>query len=284
MDRKTFLKLTAGSTLGLTAYMAACRDENPLDAPEGQRTLPALGFQLYTIRQIMIRDMRTALQEVAAAGYTEVEFAGYFNKTPNQVRALVREFDLDPVSAHVDINELRSNFEGVLEAADTVGHKYVVVPFLAEEERATADDYRRLAEEFNQFGERFRRERITFGYHNHEFEFEPHGQERGMDILLQETDPSLVTFEIDLYWARAAGVNVVDFLQAWPDRFRLCHVKDADMSGRMVDVGDGVIAWERIFPEARAAGLEHFFVENDIPKDPVVTARRSAAYLSELTF
>jgi sugar phosphate isomerase/epimerase len=283
MDRKTFLTLSTGSALGLTAYLAGCRDREP-EVPVGQRTLPALGFQLYTVRVAMSRDMAATLTAVAEAGYTEVEFAGYHNETPAEVSVLVRDRGLDPVSAHVDINALRSDFGGVVEAAHTVGHRYLVVPYLAEEERADADDYRRRADEFNQFGERLQAEELSFAYHNHEFEFEAMGDERGMDILLAETDPSLVDFELDFFWARRGGVQLVEYLQAWPGRFRMAHVKDMGSTGAMVDVGDGVILWPSVFATAVDEGVQHFFVEHDTSENPMSTASRSAAYLSEVRF
>ena len=284
MDRKTFLKLGAGSTVGLAAWLSACREPNPLDAPDGERALPALGFQLYTMRRIAIRDLDGALGEVAAAGYTEVEFAGYYNNTPEEVRALVRQHGLDPVSTHVNLEALRTDFGGLVDAAHTIGHRYVVLPYLAEEERATADDYRRRAEEFNQFGERFSAEGLTFGYHNHEFEFQPLGEDVGMDILLAETDPALVTFELDLYWVRKGRASGEGYLTGWPGRFRLCHVKDMDMRGEQADVGMGEIDWPRLFRHSETAGLQHFFVEHDVPEDPVASAQRSAAFLRQLRF
>lgn len=293
MDRKTFLRLTAGSSLGFAGLAVGC-GQGGGGAPDaeaegsaavgGTRTLAALGFQLYTIREIMRSDMRLALQEVSGAGYTEVEFAGYFDKTPQEVAALVREYGLSPVSAHVDIGLLRTDFDGVVAAASEVGHAFLIVPFLAAEERTSADDYRRLAQELNGLGERCRAHGINLGYHNHAFEFEVHGQSRGMDILLEETDPELVTFEFDLFWARAGGADAGEYMRAWPGRFGLCHVKDMDRAGAMVDVGAGIIDWAALFNDAETGGIQHFFVEHDEPTDPVATARNSAAYLSALTF
>jgi len=285
MDRKTFLKLTAGTTIGWTAWLAACREPDGLDLPEGQRVLPAIGLQLYTIRQMMSGDMRGALQATAEVGYGEVEFAGYHNHTPAQVRALLDEFGLDPVSSHVAIEDFRSDPDGVFSAAETVGHRYLVVPWLAEDQR-TGDGYSRFAEELNSIGEQCRSAGFTLGYHNHAFEFDVVDQTRGrgLNILLDETDPDLVVFEMDIYWAVYGGVEPPAYFRRWPGRFPLCHVKDMGLNREMVDVGQGNMQWGNIFDDAKTGGVEHFFVEHDTPSDWRTTIQRSHDYLAALTF
>jgi sugar phosphate isomerase/epimerase len=289
MDRKTFLRLSAGAALTGTVYVAACRGEEEeapggLDAPVGQRTLPAIGLQLYTIRALTGVDLAGALRSVAEAGYTEVEFWDYFDHAPTDVAAMVRDVGLDPVSSHVDLEDLRSGWGEVVDRARTIGHRYVVVPWLAEEER-TPDGYRRLAEELNTYGARFSDAGISLGYHNHEFEFQPLSDgSRGFDLLLAETDPDVVTFELDFFWAATAGANIPGYMDNHAGRFSLCHVKDRDPQGRMVDVGMGTLDWGRYFGYARSAGIQHFFVEHDEPRDPLQTIRRSQVFLEALTF
>jgi sugar phosphate isomerase/epimerase len=288
MNRKTFLKVTAGAALGGTAYLAACRDEpGGLDAPPGQRTLPpaSIGLQLYTVRHALVRDMNGTLEAVADAGYTEVEFAGYYDHPPEEVRDLLLAHGLDPVSAHVPIEAFREDLSGVLAAATTVGHRYLILPWLAEEDRGSLEGYRALVQEMNQLGLACQEAGIRFGYHNHEFEFETVDGGRPFDVLLNETDPALVTFELDLFWTTHGGGDVLSYFETHPGRFALCHVKGREAgTGRMVDVGDGDIPWEAIFAQSRAAGFEHFLVEHDLPDDAMRTIRRSRSYLEGLTF
>lgn len=286
MDRKTFLKFTAGAALGGSAYLAACREKGGLDAPPGERTLPreAIGLQLYTVRHALVRDMNGTLGAVADAGYTEVEFAGYYERPPDEVRDLVRAHRLDPVSAHVPIEAFRADLDGVLAAAATIGHRYLVVPWLAEDERSV-EGYRALAAEMNQLGLACKDAGFRLGYHNHEFEFETIDGTVPFDVLLNETDPELVTFELDLFWITDGGGSVLRYFRNHPGRFALCHVKDRQAAtGRMLDVGDGNIPWGDIFAESRTAGFEHFIVEHDLPDDAMASIRRSRAYLEGLTF
>lgn len=282
MNRKRFLKGAAGSALA-SSIPVSCREPDETDEDGGQPTLSAIGLQLYTVRQLMAQDMAQALRRVAEAGYDEVEFTGYHGESPERVRALVEAHGLVPVSAHVPLELFRSDFDGLLAAAATVGHRYLVVPSLPPEERASADAYRRLAGELNRLGERCLDAGLTMGYHNHDFELRGVDGVRGLDVLLDETDPGPVTFEMDVYWTRYGGGDPAAYLREWPSRFRLCHVKDMDANRRMVDVGDGVIDWTETLRRARDAGMMHFFVEHDTPADPLATARRSYRYLSGLT-
>ncbi len=288
MDRKNFLKIAAGTAVGWSAWLAACRIEEEeavgLDAVPGQRYLPNIGLQLYTIRRLAIRDLRGALAAAAETGYTEVEFAGYFDHTPEQVRAMVDELALDPVSTHVSLEELRNDLEAVASSAEIIGHRYVVLPYLLEEDRGGLDDYRRLADELNQIGQRLSQAGIRFGYHNHDFEFTRIDGVVPFDLLLEGTDPELVTFELDLYWATYAFADPAAYLNAHPGRFQLCHLKDMDRYRQMTDVGAGQIDFARILHFAKAGGLEHFFVEHDAPPDPAASIQASYAHLSDLRF
>lgn len=290
MDRSTFLKLTAGSSLGMAAHLTGCGEPPRQDAPEGDlpstggRSISVLGIQLYTVRSLMAQDVAGTLRRVSEAGYGEVEFAGYFDRPPEVIRGEMDDLGLQGVSAHVPIEALRSDFEGVVSAAKVLGHQYVVVPFLAQEERTSAEDYRRIAGELDRLGERCGAAGLTLGYHNHDFELAELDGSRGLDLLLEGTDPSLVVFEIDLFWARTGGVDPAEYVRRWPGRFKLCHVKDMDANGDMVDVGDGVMDWAQILGAATDVGVEHFFVEHDQPADPMGTARRSHDFLARLTF
>ena len=162
------------------------------------------------------------------------------------------------------------------EHAAAVGHTFVVVPAVPEHERATLDDYRRHAANFNRWADVCTAAGLKFGYHNHSFEFEETEGELPYDLLLAETDPSLVLMELDLAWAEGGGVDPLAYFAAWPGRFPLCHIKDyAD--GAEVDIGEGTVDFERILAQAVRAGLRHGFVERDHPADAEASIRRNYA-------
>lgn len=283
MNRRSFLRASAGATAGsLFLAGSACRSEDaPADVGSG---LDRIGLQLYTVRDLMGQDVSATLGQVSEIGYTEVEFAGYFDHTPEQIRDLLEEYGLTSPSSHVALEFLRRDLEGTLEAMNVIGHQYVTVPFLAPAERTTADGYRRLAEEFNTIAEACRGAGLQFAYHNHDFEFERVDGEVGYDLLLAGTDPELVQMELDLFWARSAGVDPVAYFMRHPGRFAMCHVKDMNAQEEMVAVGDGVIDFADIFTHIDHAGLRHFFVEHDRPADALASVTASYRHLAALRF
>lgn len=243
--------------------------------------LEPVGIQLYTLRRLMQQDVERTLAAVAEIGYREVEFAGYFDQTPKRVRAILETHGLQAPAAHVGFPDLGDGWNRVLDMASEIGHRYVVTPWLSERQR-TEDGYLRAAEVFNEAGAAARARGITFGYHNHDFEFVPLAERLPFDILLDETDPTLVLFELDLFWITKAGHDPFQYFARYPGRFPLVHVKDMRADGAMVDVGQGGIDFGRVIARATQAGIRHYFVEHDNPEDPLLTARRSFQYLRRL--
>lgn len=244
-----------------------------------------IGLQLYTVRDRMQQSVVGTLEQVAAVGYEEVEFAGYFERPPEEIREALDRLGLSAPAAHVPLEQMRSSLDATLAAARVVGHRYIVVPWLAEGER-TREGYLALAADLNEFGRVARDQGMRTAYHNHEFEFEPlAGGTTGFDILLEETDPSLVDIELDLFWAVKGGQSPVELFARAPGRFPLWHVKDMDdLEGaqQMVAVGQGDIDFEQVFGRSDQAGLRHFFVEHDNPEDPLATIRTSYEHLRQL--
>jgi sugar phosphate isomerase/epimerase len=282
IDRRRFLAALGGATAGLalggaTAAMPACSP-----APTRRGAIDRLGVQLYTLRSLMARDVAGTLEQVADIGYREVEFAGYYDQSPDQLRQLLDRLGLAAPSAHVPFDALEGE-QGTrtLETARVLGHRYLVIPWLAPEDRRTLDDYRRVASRLEQAGARVAEAGIQLAYHNHEFEFEPIDGVIPYEILAG-TDPDLVAFQLDLFWVRHAGEDAAAYFHRYPGRFPSVHVKDASEDGRMVDVGSGVIDWPGIFEHADTAGIRHFFVEHDEPADPLASIRNSYRHLSQL--
>jgi sugar phosphate isomerase/epimerase len=242
-----------------------------------------IGLQLYTVRAAMQSDFEATLAKVAAVGYREVEFAGYFGRAPQQVSASLRRSGLAAPSAHVGLDSIAAGWERTLDAARTIGQRYLVVASVGA--MHSLDDFKRVAQQFNRAGETAARAGIRFGYHNHDFEFAAVGAKLPYDVLLEETDPKYVCFEMDLYWITKAGQDPLRYFSRWPGRFELVHVKDAAGPGRdMVDVGAGDIDWKRLFAHGAEAGIRHYFVEHDEARDPFASIAASYAYLRDLRF
>jgi sugar phosphate isomerase/epimerase len=234
----------------------------------------SIGLQLYTVRTLMEKDVEGTLAKVAEIGYREVEFAGYYDRDPKKLRATLDRLQLTAPSAHHPLEALRSNLAGVLDAAQTLGHRYIVCPWIAEPERTLAG-YHKIAGEFNQWGKACQDRGLRFAYHNHDFEFKPTDGKVPYDVLLAEADPKLVAMELDLFWVTAGGQDPLAYFEKHPGRFPLWHVKDMRKAARstavagtvngagIVPVGEGDIDFGRIFAHAQQAGLDHFFVEHD---------------------
>jgi len=276
MHRRDFLR-SAGAAIvtGLPRCASAPR-----------RHLDRIGLQLYTVRHDMARDLAGTLARVAAIGYQEVEFHDYFGHAPTAVRAALTAEGLDAPATHVDYSLLGDGWDGVLDAATTIGHRYVLVAWIPATERQDAAGWRRIAERFNRAGERTRAAGLRFGYHNHDYEFAPRDGAIPYDMLLAETDPALVTMEMDLYWITKGGLDPLTYFARHPGRFELVHVKDSagPPEHRMVDLGTGTIDFASIAARSQQAGIRHWFVEHDEPADPFAFCRDGYAYLSTLEF
>jgi sugar phosphate isomerase/epimerase len=282
VSRRGFLGTAAASVAALMIPKSA---ESLVLSP---RSLPGspqpIGLQLYTVRDLMQKDVQGTLRQVAGVGYREVEFAGLFDKKPTTVAKWLKENQLTSPSSHIPINRLRENIQGVVDECRTLGNTFIVCPYLDEKDRGkTADDWRKLAADLNKFGDQVKRAGMQFAYHNHDFEFAklPSG-EMGYDILCKECDPKNVKLEMDLYWITKAGQDPLAYFAKYPGRFPLVHVKDMTGTGQMANVGQGRIDWNRIFAKRREAGIEHFFVERDNPTNPIADIKTSYDYLSKL--
>ena len=216
----------------------------------------------------MAKDVPGTLRAIAGIGYKEVEFAGYGDHSPQQILALLNDLGLKSPSSHVDAVTIRDNPMSLIENATAIDNDYATIAWLNPEDRQSLDDYKRWAEIFNNAGEMCRENGIRLAYHNHDFEFLPINDELPIDVLLSDTDPALVDFELDMFWVRRAEQDIVNILNRAPGRFTMAHIKDMDEHGNMVEVGTGVIDFESILENEAAIGLRHLFVEHDQPTDP----------------
>ena len=276
-DRREFIGL-------VTAATAAAAIPRRLMAWAPADHLDRIGVQLYTVRKALAQDFDGTLARLAQIGFSEVEFAGYHGKTPAQVRDALERNHLDAPASHVALEELETRWESAAAAAKEVGHQWLVVAWIDAARRKTLDDYKRVGEVFTRIGTQARAAGLRFAYHNHAFEFAPLEGRVPYDVLLESTDPSVVEFELDLYWITDGGGDPLAYFARWPGRFPLVHVKDKAVDGSMADVGAGRIDWKAILHRHKEAGIRHYFVEHDNPPDPFASVAASHAYLARLDF
>jgi sugar phosphate isomerase/epimerase len=304
MNRRTFIESSIA-----TAVVTATA--NSTWGAASVHHIDRVGLQLYTVRELMKQDFEGTVAGVAKIGYKEVEFAGYFGKTPQEVRALLDSNGLTSPSAHhpmqppanamAKTSTLETNLQEIIDGAHIIGQKFLVCPYLDAKSR-TADGYKRLAESCNRVGEQTKKAGIQFCYHNHSFEFEKVEGLDGtlpFDYLITQTDPKNVKIEMDLCWITVGGQDPIAYFNKYPGRFPLVHVKDWSkegsdpggnegavghaVTGHIANVGSGSIDWKDIFAHSGKAGIEHYLVENDEAKS-LADPKASYDYLSKLQF
>ncbi|MCE7069892.1 MULTISPECIES: sugar phosphate isomerase/epimerase [unclassified Dyadobacter] len=275
ISRKSFMKASA--------FMLAAPMLSKFDLTA--KASSKIGLQLYTLRTDLAKDLEGTLKKVAAIGYKEVELFGYndgkfFGKTPKEFKAILDGLGLNPVSGHygagVQMKDqkgtLSNDWQRAVDDAAAIGQKYVNCAYLTDGERKSIEDYKKYVDLFNKSGEVAKKAGLQFGYHNHDFEFKKMDGQLPYD-LIASTDPDLVKLELDLYWIVKAGLDPVDLFKKYPGRFPLWHVKDMDKTDQsFAEVGTGSIDFKKIFDARKIAGLQHFFVEQDVAKRPALEA------------
>jgi sugar phosphate isomerase/epimerase len=281
-DRRSFL-----TTLGVAAATLAAGGTVarafPLSALPERKRLDRIGIQLYTLRKQASTDLDGVLVQLARMGYKEVEFAGYYNHPARDIRAVLDANGLTAPSAHIAIEQIESKPEQTFSDAHTIGHDWITVPSLPRGKQETAEDWKQVAEQFNAAAARVKAAGFRFAFHNHNDIVKTTNGVLPIDILMRETDPSLVSFQMDIFWAVNGGADPLALLARYPNRFRMLHVKDGKAPyDNQTDVGQGSIDFTTIF--AHAKGIEHYFVESDTAADPMAFAAASYKYLAKLKF
>ncbi len=290
MNRRKFLETA-------TTVTAATLLADRLGWAGPDHKIDKLGVQLYSVRDDLKADFDGTLAKVAAIGYQEVEFAGYFDHAPKDVRAAIDRHGLVSPSCHVPWDVLGDKWPGQIESAKIIGQSYIVCPWIPPDVRQQPDSWKRAAETFNRAGEASNKAGIQFAYHNHWFEFLPVDGKLPYDLLLEMCDPNLVKMELDLCWITVAGADPLKYFDRYPGRFPLVHVKDiknlpkisagggqdfGDSLKDMTSVGSGIIDWKRIFAQSEKAGIKHYIVEHDKAAVPFDSIKASYEYLRQL--
>ncbi len=280
MKRRTFIRQTAATLAGV-----ALAGDVWAKKSKGK----AIGLQLYTLRQVIHKDVKGTLKQLGYWGYQELETYGYnngmlFGMKSKEFAAYVNSLGMNVVSGHYGMDVVRGNWEQAVADAKEAGQKYVVVPWIVEAER-TEDGYKKICEELNKAGEVANKYGLRMGYHNHAFEFEVVGEQVAYDRMLNELDPKLVGMELDIYWVVRAGKDPLQYFAKYPGRFEQWHVKDMDKADKdkNADVGTGSINFKPLFAQAKKAGMKHFYVEQEsYPTDPMTSTKNCIDNLKKI--
>jgi sugar phosphate isomerase/epimerase len=261
---------------------------------------PLIGLQLYTAREALAKDFPGTLKRIATIGYREVEAAGFYNHSAADAKRMMTDAGLRCVSAHYGLADLLKTADATIEYANRLGLEYVVCSSPWAKNPAhlenypggawqgilhamTLDDWRWSADQFNQIGRKMQKAGLKFGYHNHTMEFRDINGATGYQILLKDTDPHLVTLELDCGWAFAAGQNPAELMRRHRSRISMLHLKDmkpapagtAPDKRSPTEIGHGVVDFHQIFEAAKATGIRHSFVEQDDLDMPLFEALRT---------
>ncbi len=284
-SRRTFLKAAGAAA---AAAMLSTR------AAEAAKLHVPLGLQLYSVRNLLPKDFDGTLRALSAAGYKEVEAAGYYDKSAVDFRHSMDQAGLRCVSTHHPLAMWMKQGDELIEYAHTLGLEYMICSSAGGVHRdpaakgdLTLDDWRYVTDLWNKLGEKVKAAGMTFGIHNHTPEFANENGTIVYDELLRLTDPKLVIFEMDCGWVSASGHNPVDYLSKTPERFPLLHVKDmtreADGKYHSVVMGTGGVDYRPIL--RAATGLKHYFIEQEEFKGDVMTELgEDAAYMRKFTY
>ncbi len=256
VSRRDFLK-KAGIAAAATAFIPS------MDFSRANRKT---GLILYTVRQDMQKDPDGTLKAVSEMGYNWVEAASYSNgafysQKPADFRKKVESFDLKLISSHIGVNA--TNIDKVVTDSAEAGLKYIVLPSLPGAWGKSLDGYKEAADFFNLAGEKCKKAGMKFGFHNHWQEFKKIDDQIPYDLLVTRTDPKLVTFELDLCWITAGEQSAVDYINKYPGRYELIHMKDMSADKKDATMGEGTIDFKPIFALLKKAGMKYFFVEQD---------------------
>jgi sugar phosphate isomerase/epimerase len=281
VTRRTFLQLSAAAA--------------PLFArPLWAQTHFPIGLQLSTLvkHQVPEAELLENLRQVAAIGFQEVEpwHAAYFIPAA-KLRKDITDSGLTVSSGHFEYSDLTADLQVQLDYAKALGLKWVVCPMLPKSQWTTPDGFHTAARDFNAWGKRVRDMGMRFAFHNHDYEFRQFGGTTGYDILLKETDPDIVFYEMDCYWIAQAGLDPLQMLNRLGKRVRMLHVKDRkagfppsndmnESSAHFTEVGTGSLDWPKILAAAEKLQVEHYFIEQDhITGPPLDSLRISYKYL-----
>ncbi|GAB2774015.1 sugar phosphate isomerase/epimerase [Rhabdobacter roseus] len=296
-NRRFFLKAASAAAAGTLVWpLASCSQSgNQSDGSAdslgtaGSRgsmtTIPDFGIQLYSARDIIGKDPRGVLKQLADMGYKKVEsYQGdqgvFWGMSPKEFKGYLDELRMTAVSTHADTTK---DLEKLADEAAEAGLTYVLQPYIGAQ--PSLDEWKKRAEEFNQRGEVCKKAGVKFGYHNHDYSFRAVDGQVPQELLLESTDPGLVVYELDILWIEAAGVDAETHFKKYAGRYDLCHIKDLvrEPEPHSTDLGQGQINYAKVLRTAADNGVKHFIVEQEhYPESVLKSLANDADYMKQL--
>ncbi len=277
---------------GSNADQTASAADTTATAAAGPPSLTEFGIQLYTLRDVLPEDPKGVIKQLADFGYKQIEsYEGekgmFWGMTNKEFKTYLDGLGMTIVSSHCDIHK---DFEKKAAQAAEIGMKYLVCPWVGPQK--SMDDWKKITDKFNECGAICQKNGIRFAYHNHEYTFVAFSGMIPHHFIMENTDPALVDHEMDIYWVVTGGADPIEFLTKYPNRFRLCHVKDrlktaaADEREASCDLGTGSIDFSKILKVAHDNGMQYYIVEQERYDNstPLESAKVDAEYLKNLRF
>ena len=282
--------------LQATAALASMTGLGTSSAFSAAKSRYRMGLQLYTVREPMAQDPAGTLKYAATLGYRNFETYGfepdavkYYGMAARDFRQVLDDLKVTTTTGHYDLHrylakpasDMTAYIDRCIDGALALGQKYITWAWLDPQSRGL-DSFKLVAERLNLIGAQAAKAGLSVAYHNHDFEFIPHEGQIGYDIILRETDPALVKLQLDLFWvAHSSALTPHELFALQPGRFVMWHVKDMDHEKRYTELGNGVIDFTRIMPDAALAGLEEYFVEqgDNFAQSPLKSIESSAKYV-----
>jgi len=287
LSRRDMVRLLAGGVAGsaLLPHLARAADRDDLYAADDDaRRINRIGLQLYTVRSALSKDLDGTLDAIAKAGITELEFAGYYNKDAAWWTSALKQRGFTAPATHEGMPATDAEWAPIFERAKAIGHEFVIVPSPRVKVRTEKASWMEFAARMNAGAQMAKAAGLKFGFHNHDQEFAAVEGTTPYEILITECDPSLVLFEMDIFWTVKAGQDPLALIDRLGKRIVCVHVKDATAAPerKMTEVGAGTIDFKTIIAKGRAKGLQHWFIEHDNPTDAIASITASAAAMKKL--
>ncbi len=251
----------------------------------GDRAKKEVGIQLYSVRNEMLANPAETLIQLGKIGYNQIESArsakgNYYGLTPKEIKTILSDHGMTLRSGHTHIDK---DFQQSIDQAAEAGEQYLICAVLPSEGQ-TVDNYKKNAALFNKAGEQCKKSGVSFGYHNHEYEFEKENGQVFYDVLLDNVQPDLALMELDLGWVVATGNNPVEYFTRYPGRFPLWHLKDMDLQKKQsTEFGKGAVDIKGLLKNAKLSGMKYFFIEQEeYSHTPMESMEFDYNYLSKL--
>lgn len=274
-ERRKLLKNAASLGIGIAL--------SPLLIEESKK-IRRFGIQLYSVRDVLPADPKNVLRQLASFGYKHIEsYEGpngmFWGMGHTGFKKYMDDLGMTIIASHCDV---KKDFRKKIDEAAAIGMKYLICPWLGAQK--SIDDFKRFADQFNEYGRQCKEAGIRFAYHNHDYSFKTLNGEMPQEVLMKGTDPALVDYEMDIYWVVTAGQDPIQWLKKHPTRFKAFHIKDRSKNPgpengkNSVDLGTGSIDFGKILKGVVKEKMQYYFVEQEFyPNGSSIEAARTNA-------